>query len=437
MTALRRKHGDVPVIDLPVVRFELSCGAKLIVSPRAGAPVTAVEVHMRGGPSMDTEGFEGTSFLTGGLLDQGTRRRDEQGIAELMEPAGGSISGDASGLHATIVSKEWKLLLSMIAELIVEPTFPKQQVERQKERLLHRLAVEREDPRVQGALGLRRLVYGDHWLGRPAYGTFESISLIEPRHLRAQHKKNWVGSRCLIAISGDVEPQAVMRFLERALRDWNPGRPLRPAPPELPPRAVRTKLFKAERQQVHVHLGHLGIKRADPDYAALVVMDHVLGMGPGFTNRLSRILRDEQGLAYTVSASISSSAGLMPGVFNAYIGCAPEMVGTAVAGFLTEMRRLQTELVPVPELEVARNYLLGSFPREFERASRRAGYLVTAEVFGLADDNLRELPKAFAAVTPEEVQHVARKHLFPDACCLSVSGPMKAADVKQLLGRAR
>lgn len=437
MTELRRKYDSVPVIELPVERFELACGAKLIVSTRAGAPVTAVEVHMRGGPSMDPEGFEGTAFLTGGLLDQGTKQRDEQGIAELMEPAGGSISGDASGLHATIVSKEWKLLLAMIAELLVEPTFPKRQVDRQKDRLLHRLAVEREDPRVQGALGLRRLVYGNHWLGRPAYGTYDSVAKIEAKHLRAQHKRNWVGSRCLIAVSGDVEPQAVKRFLDRALRDWNPGRPLHPTPPELPARGVRTALFKAERQQVHVHLGHLGIKRADPDYAALVVLDHVLGMGPGFTNRLSRILRDEQGLAYTVSASISSSAGLMPGVFNAYIGCAPEKVGTAVAGFLTEMRRLQTELVPADELEVARNYLLGSFPREFERASRRAGYLVTAEVFGLSDDNLRELPRAFAAVTPEEVQRVARQHLHPDACCLSVSGPMKATDVKKLLGRAR
>lgn len=437
MTALRRKHDAVPVIDLPVERFDLACGARLIVSARKGAPVTAVELHMRGGPSMDPEGLEGTAFLTGGLLDQGTRHRDEQGIAEVLEPAGGSISGDASGLHATIVSKEWKLLLSMIAELLVEPTFPQRQVERQKERLLHRLAVEREDPRVQGALGLRRLVYGTHWLGRPAYGSFESISLIQAKHLRAQHKKNWVGNRCLIAIAGDVDPQAVRQFLDRALRDWKPGTPLRPAPPELPARGVRTELFKADRQQVHVHLGHLGIKRADPDYAALVVLDHVLGMGPGFTNRLSRILRDEQGLAYTVSASISSSAGLMPGVFNAYIGCAPDKVQTAVAGFLREMRRLQTELVPVDELEVAKNYLLGSFPREFERASRRAGYLVTAEVFGLADDNLRELPKAFAAVTPAELQRVAQQHLFPAACCLSVSGPMKVNEVKKLLGRTR
>ena len=437
MTALSKKQGAVLTLELPVERFDLPCGAKLIVSPRAGAPITAVEVHMRGGPSMDPAGREGTAFLTGGLLDQGTKQRDDQAIAALLEPAGGAIAGDASGLHATIVSKEWKLLLSLIAELLVEPSFPKRQVDRQKERLLHRLAVEREDPRVQGALGLRRLVYGDHWLGRPAYGSLESVAGIEAKDLRAQHKRNWTARRCLIAVSGDVDAQAVKRFLSRALRDWKPGTALRPAPPELPARAVRTNLFRADRQQVHVHLGHLGIRRADPDYAALVVLDHVLGMGPGFTNRLSRILRDEQGLAYSVSASISSSAGLMPGVFNAYIGCAPENVGTAVAGFQREMRRLQDELVPRDELDVARNYLLGSFPREFERASRRAGYMITAEVFGLPDDNLRELPRAFAAVTPEALRRAAREHLYPDACCLSVSGPMKPSDVKRMLGRAR
>ena len=78
--------------------------------------------------------------------------------------------------------------------------------------------------------------------------------------------------------------------------------------------------------QIHVFIGHLGIKRNDPDYYKLLVMDNVLGTGPGFTDRLSANLRDRQGLAYTVTAQITGSAGDEPGTFTGYIGTFPEQV---------------------------------------------------------------------------------------------------------------
>ena len=180
---------------------------------------------------------------------------------------------------------------------------------------------------------------------------------------------------------------------------------------------------------MHVFLGHLGIRRNDPDYPSLVVMDHVLGTGPGFVNRISRRLRDELGLAYSVNASIHTTAGVLPGVFSAYIGTSPEHAETAIDGFLAEMRRMQDELVPHDELETAKQYLLGSFALGFERASRRVSYMTSAAVHGWGKDHLRDLIDGFAATSAEDVQRVARTHLRPDACSLAVAGPM---DVERL-----
>jgi zinc protease len=331
------------------------------------------------------------------------------------------------------VNAEWELLLGLMAEELVEPAYPRLQVDRQKRRLLDRLSVEKDDPRTQGGLLFRRLVYGDHWLGRAAYGTIESVRRIGPKELRAHHAANWVGKRAIIAVCGDVEPAKVARTADTLLARWNPGTPIETTPPRFPPRAVRTGVFAAKRQQVHVHLGHLGIPRNDPDYAALVVMDHVLGTGPGFTNRISRKLRDELGLAYSVSANIHSSAGILPGMFSAYIGTSPEHLSTAVRGFLDEIRRLQAEPVGVDELDVAKSYLIGSFPLGFERASRRASYMVSAELHRFPPDNLERLLKQFAAVTREDVQRVARRHLHPDSSCLAASGPVKRADLARAL----
>ena len=183
------------------------------------------------------------------------------------------------------------------------------------------------------------------------------------------------------------------------------------------------------REQVHVFLGHLGIRRADPDYHALVVMDHVLGTGPGFTNRVAMRLRDELGLAYTVSANIHGSAGSYPGTFKAYIGTSPDKVRTAIEGFRAEMRRLQDERVGDAELGVAKDYVVGSFALSFQRASRRAEYMIAAERFSLPADNLESAPRLYAAVTSDDLLRVARKHLHPDRCCIAAAGPLRDSDL--------
>jgi zinc protease len=427
----------VPNLSIPSERFVLKCGAILIISPRPGAPVCAMQAHIRGGPALDPAGREGQAWLTGALAEQGTRRRTEEQIANLLEPAGGDLSGDASGLGGTIVNCDWGLLADLLCDSLTDATYPAEQVRRQKSRVLDRLLLERDDPRQQGGLRFRRLVYGDHWLGRPAYGSLAAMARIRPDDLRAHRKANWVGKRAVISVCGDVEPARVKRVFERHLAHWKPGTLLATTPPEFPPMKPRVDVFRADRQQVHLYVGHLGIRRNDPDYAALVLMDHVLGTGPGFTNRISRRLRDELGLAYTVHAAIHSSAGILPGTFTAYIGTSPQHVRTAIEGFREEIRRIQNEAPAAAELDLAKSYLLGSFPMGFERASRRAGYLVAADLHGFPPDHLTRLLHEFAAVTPDDVRRVASRHLHPEASCIVASGPLDKDELEEIAGISR
>jgi zinc protease len=393
--------------------------------------VIALQMHLRGGHSLDERGLEGQAFLTGALLDQGTGRHNEEQIADILETAGATISGESNGLSAAAAAEHWKTLLELTAELLTQPTFPAAQVRRQSQRLLDRLLIERDDPRVQCDRLFKQLIYGDHWLGRSASGEHESVARLERRHLAAFHRRHWVARRAVIAVCSPTPAPQVATLLDRALARWTPGEDLPVTLPQLPPHATRVATFHAAREQVHVELGHLGVRRGDPDYPALVVMDHVLGAGPGFTNRVAMRLRDELGLAYSVYASIHSSAGLHPGAFTAYIGTSPEKVPVAIDGFLREMRRMQDEPVGDAELATAKDYVIGSFALSFQRAARRAGYMVTAERFGLGDDYLEQAPKIYAAITPEDVQRVARKHLFPDACVAAAAGPIKASVLRR------
>lgn len=433
-SALRAREFPVPHIER--TRYELSCGAVLLVDRRAGAPVASLKVHLRGGHALDPAGREGTAYLTGRLADQGTERHAEEELAALLEPHGGSLRGDATGVGGSIEGGAWKLLVTLAAEVIRTPVYPEEKLARQKQRLLDRLAVERDDHRTQAGLLFRRLVYGDHWLGRPSYGTVESVARIGRDDLARFHRECWRPNRLVIGFSGGAAPAAVRRELEGALSGWEPGAAPPASEARFPELAPRSGVFASERQQVHVFLGHLGVRRSHPMYPALVVMDHVLGTGPGFSNRISRRLRDEEGLAYSVQADVHSSAGVLPGLFSAYIGTSPRHVERAVAVFLEEMRSLRDTRVGREELELAKSYLLGSHALGYERAARRASYLVAAERFGLPPDDLQTLPRAYAAVTAEDVRRAARECLFPDAPCLAVGGALTEERVARLLRTA-
>ncbi|MEM9378889.1 MAG: pitrilysin family protein [Planctomycetota bacterium] len=413
-----------PRIEVPRRHDVMDCGATLLIHRRPGAAVTAVRVHVRGGPGLDAEGKDGTAYLVGSLAEQGTDRHTDEEIASRLEPEGGGVHGDALGLSGAIAGPAWRELVDVLGELTTSASYPEDRVGRQLDRLKTRLAAEAEDPRAQSGIRFKSLIYGeDHFLGRNPYGTHETVSRITPQDLRTHREDHWCGARMIVSIAGDVDPDEVHEHADRAFRDVPLGTPHERTKRAFPPIEARRSTFERDRQQVHVHLGHLGVERRNPDYAALTVMDHVLGTGPGFTNRITRSLRDELGLAYSVHADIHGTAGLHPGMFRAYIGTSPENVCTAVDGFVSEMRRIQDEPVPEDELAVAKSYLVGSFAMGFERAARRASYLVNAEVHGFPDDHLEQLPARFAAVTPEDVQRAAQAHLYPDACSISVAGP--------------
>jgi zinc protease len=424
-------------LDLPIERYELTCGATLLVSPRPGAPITAAQVHMRGGLALDPAGLEGTAFLAGALASEGTEQHTEEQLADLLEPEGGSLSGDSSGLSGSIVSGSWELLLDLLGELLLTPTYPEDKVERQRARLLQRLEVERRDHRTQAGQLFRRLVYGSHWLGRSERGTVESVGAIRRAQIHAHQRDHWVAARAVIAVCGDVQGESVRRFLERRLREWRRGEPIELPGPDFPPLESRSAGFQADRQQVQVCLGHLGIKRSDPDYVAALVMDHILGTGPGFTDRISKRLRDQEGLAYSVQANLHGTAGVQPGMFLATIGTSPEKLSQALTGFIEEIARIRASAVLPEELELARQYLTGSFVLGFERAARRAHYMVQAHRYGLPADDLATLPARISAISAEQIQSVAQRHLHPEALSLTVGGPVDPRRLPDLLRDAQ
>jgi zinc protease len=178
-------------------------------------------------------------------------------------------------------------------------------------------------------------------------------------------------------------------------------------------------------EQVHIVLGHLGVPRNHPDYDALSVLDHIFGSGPGFTDRLSRIVRDEMGLAYAVGGGITDSADVAPGLFRVYVGTLPDEADLVLDAVLGQVRAVHAGEFSDDEVDRARRYVAGSWVFDYQTVEQRAERLLELERWSLSLDEPIHWPERIARVTPRQVRRAARTHIHPEALSRVEFGPLR------------
>ncbi|MBX3465108.1 MAG: insulinase family protein [Planctomycetes bacterium] len=410
-------------IQLSIAERVLDSGLTLLAvhNPRVPTFACAVSLDVRAGD--EDPARPGLANLVGECLDEGTRRYTGLELAAAAERLGAAMEGNHRGGVVMCPAAAQKDALGLLREMVLEPVFPGREVRRVQAEVLTEIKAEADDPRAVAARRFRQEVYGAHPLGRPTHGTTKSVAALKPKDLRAFHAAWFRPHGGFVATAGPEEPERALDRLEKAFRGFRGKAPKHTPPPpvELAARG-RDAHLPMPREQVHVYLGHLGIRRTHPDYYVLSVMDHVLGTGPGFTSRCSRRLRDELGLCYAVSAGITASAGEEPGTFTAYIGTSPEHRQKAIDGFLAEIRRIRSEPPTAQELQDVKDYLTGSFVFALERNSNLAAYAIRARRFALGFDFLERYPDLVRSVTAEQVREAAERHLHPDRLAVVSAG---------------
>jgi zinc protease len=365
----------------------------------------------------------GLANLTGECLDEGTRRHSALELSAAAENLGASMDGNHRGGGVMCPADSRKAAVDLLREMVLEPEFPGREVRRVQAEIGTEIKADEDDPRTVAARRFRKEIYGDHPLGRPPQGTLRSVAQLKPKDLRAYHDAWFRPAGGYVAAAGPEDPERTLDQLEKAFGRFRGKAPKHAqiADVDLAP-VGRDAHLPMAREQVHVFLGHIGIRRTHPDFYVLSVMDHVLGTGPGFTSRCSKKLRDEQGLCYAVSAGITASAGEEPGTFTAYIGTSPEHRQKAVDGFLQEIRRIRVEPPTEHELQDVKDYLTGSFVFGLERNTNLAAYAIRARRFGLGFDFLHRYPDIIRAITGEQVREAAERHLHPDRLAVISAG---------------
>jgi zinc protease len=410
-------------------RAVLDNGLTLLLYENHRLPIVAASAYVRNVRLDEPEQQAGVASLTGMLLDEGTAKHSGTQISTLIEGVGGSLELSASGGSVKVLSADRELGLGLLLECLSQASFPEDAFQRKKQQLLSAIDEAEQQPESKAAMEFHAQVYGAHPFGRPSLGRRKTVEALTAKDCAALHRRLFVPNNVIMGVVGDFDSDQLVAEITRLTADWKAGSPPKPQTPAVAkPADFNQKILSMPQAvQLHFYMGQPGIRRDNPDYFKLLVMDYVLGTGPGFTDRLSARLRDREGLAYTVSANVSNSASEEPGVFQCYIGTDPENFERVKKEFLEELKRIRDEKPKAEEVEDAKKYLLGSLPFHFTTNNAIAGQLIAVERFGLGFDYLEKYRKAVSAVTPEDVQAVARKYIDPEHLVLVAAGAVDKA----------
>ena len=398
-------------------RKEFSNGLVLLSAANKRLPLVSVNAFVLAGTGQNSASQPGVASMTSRLLDEGTDRYTAQQISRMVEDKGGTLSTfsqqELSGLCLQLRSGDLAAGIELLGEMLSLPAFPASRFTIEKEKVLNHLKAAEDDPQIVAANLFARLIYAGSPLQYPALGTHEAVEEISIDDLLGFHGKHYGPENTVLVVVGDIETSRVQDLVEKRLAGWqNPNFVQAPA---LSLKRQRTPLSEEkvmeDKEQVHICLGHLGISRCNPDFYPIQVMDVILGSGPGFTSRIPRKLRDQEGLAYSTYSDLSGSAGLYPGRFLAYISTSSENQQRALDGLRSEIQNFAATGPTDEEVLVAQEFLTGSFVFDFETNAHVARFLLSAELFDLGLDYPERYPRLIRKITPDQVAQVARQHL--------------------------
>ena len=417
--------------DQPVKKFELPNGLRLLVKENHRLPFVEFRAAFKGGVLAETTANNGITQLLAKTLLKGTPTRSAEKIATEIESVGGSIDSyggnNSFGVNAEVLSSDFATGLDLLADVVLNPTFPVNELDREREVQIASISARKDDLLKSASVAMRRGLFGDTGYGLDTLGTEESVGKISTGDLRAFHQKLAVPNNCVLAIYGDVKSGDVRAAVEKAFANWKPlTRPSATLSPSDGERAgvrgtfpKRVEEFRDKKQAVLV-IGFVGTTMDSEDRYALDVLQECCS---DLGSRLFLRIREQLGLAYYVGAQ--NLAGLAPGYFAFYTGTEPAKAAQVETELFKEAELLRTEGLTAEELKRAKAKIIGQKKIARQDLGSLASLTALDELYGLGWQHAELDDAKYEAVTLEQVKVAAQKYLKPDRFVVSIVKPEK------------
>lgn len=419
-------------------RFRLSNGLTVVHAHVPGRALIAANLLLPGGGWTEPADQGGVTVLTSRAMTEGTLRRDADEFIEQSERLGSEIHAEATWEALTagmdVPRSHFGAALALLAEMVFEPAFPEEEVERLRDERMNDLLQAWSDPRRRAERVFPETIFGPTSpYRRPLAGVQETVRGLDRAQLQARHAALLNPATATLVIAGDLAGQPLDQLAEEHLgqRTGSAEMTTRAAGDERAVGAARVVLVdKPGAPQSEIRIGHVGVARKTPDFHAISVLNAILG--GTFNSRLNTILREEKGYTYGIGSSFDMRRQAGPFVVRTAVETAVTL--PSITEILKIVREFGQSDVGADELAIARDYLVGVFPLRFETAAQVASALGGLVALDLPDDELDRYRPGVAAVSAADIRAAANEYIRPDQLVVVVVGD--AATVEPQLGDA-
>lgn len=423
-----------PPLENPIVssadlhRTTLPNGLEVIVLEDSRLPRIALGITLRRGAGSVDPTFAGVAEIASEVMQRGAGERDALALAKVVEDVGASLSvsssWDTTDLSISGLSEDRALLFEILEDVALRARFDEVEVSKAQAEQQASIVAAQDDPATLVQLHVLSTLYEGHRYGLSSSGIAETISRIDAERARAYWVDRFVPRNAIFWAVGDFSAPELISKVQRAYGDL----PDVPVIANTPPSPARTPIAqrivvvdKPDLLQARIIVAHEGISRTEPTRISVDIMNDVLG-GSGFSSRLMKKIRSDEGLTYGVESGFSLRS--QPGPFSISTFTRVAMVRRVVDLLLEEMEAIQgDEPIQQEELQKFTSYNVGQFGLSLETSDAVLSSLVNLDVYGLPKDSLDTYRSRVREVTLEDVNHAAKARLHPDRVAIVVLGP--------------
>jgi len=424
--------GPPAPLHLPAIQKQkLSNGLPVWVVELHKVPVAQINLVVLSGTANDPPGKYGVASLAAAMLEEGAGSRSALEIADAIDYLGADLgtatTSDLSAVRLHVPVARLADALPIMADVALRPTFPKDELDRQRQQRLTSLLQGRDDPPTISAIAFSRILYGKgHRYGTAQMGTAETIKTLTSDDLRAFYTSAFRPENAVLLAVGDITADKAMPLFEKSFGAWKASGAAaseKLPPTDEPPARQVYLVDKPGAPQSQIRIGRIGVPRSTSDYFPIQVLNTVLG--GSFTSRLNMNLREVHGYAYGASSAFDMRGAAGP--FYAAAGVQTDKTAEALKEFFNELNAI-LKPVPAEELSRAKNYVALRFPSAFETTGDISRRLEDELVYKLPDDYFAKYVQNIQAVTAADALRVAQKYINPERVAVVVVGDLKTIE---------